>query len=152
MYIPFLIFLSLFIYGCFKIPINKWSIYVYDILICLISFIFHSFFSADQNGKAGTLIAYIYITMLLPILIIIKFIVNALFVYFKLNYWYYIISMLILLLFLSYLAIPNDDSHHRFFNTSNSLSYFYKYTISNLFLLFLYYKKWLSSKDIKNMK
>lgn len=138
-----LIILILFIYGTFKTPINKkWSVYVYDILICFISFIFHSFISADQGGHAGTLIAYIYITMLLPILIVIKFIINTIFILLKFNYHYHIISMFLLLSFLCYLSTTNDDHLYRFFNISNSYSYFYKSIVFNIFLLILYYKKW----------
>jgi len=80
-----LILLCFIIYGTFKIPMNKkWSIYVYDILICFIS-LFYALISADQeHGRAGTLIAYIYITMLLPIMIITKFIINMV----KLRLWF----------------------------------------------------------------
>ena len=81
-----IVLLCFIIYGTFKIPMNKkWSIYVYDILFCLISFIFYALISADQeHGRAGALIAYFYITVLLPIMIITKFIINMV----KLRLWF----------------------------------------------------------------
>lgn len=85
---------------------------------------------------------YIYITMLLPILIVIKFIINTIFILLKFNYHYHIISMFLLLSFLCYLSTTNDDHLYRFFNISNSYSYFYKSIVFNIFLLILYYKKW----------
>ena len=132
-----LVLLCFMIYGTFKISINKkWSIYLYDILFCLISFIFYALISADQNnGHGGALIAYFYITVLLPIMIITKFIIN-----------FHIVSMCILLIFLVYLSAPNNDHSYRFFNLSNSSVYFYKSVIFHLFLFLLYYNKWTNHK------
>ena len=62
-----LVLLCFMIYGTFKIPMNKkWSIYLYDILFCLISFIFYALISADQEhgSGAGALIIYIYIMIM----------------------------------------------------------------------------------------
>lgn len=118
-----IVLLCLIIYGTFKIPMNKkWSIYLYDILFCLISFIFYALISADQEhgSGAGALIIYIYITMLLPIMIITKFIINMVFSYLNLDYGFHIVSMCILLIFLVYLSAPNNDHSYRFFNLSNS--------------------------------
>ena len=144
-----LVLLCFIIYGTFKIPMNKkWSIYVYDILICFIS-LFYSLISADQDhGRAGALIAYFYITVLLPIMIITKFIINMVFSYLNLDYGFHIVSMCILLIFLVYLSAPNNDHSYRFFNLSNSSVYFYKSVIFHLFLFLflLYYNKWTNHK------
>ena len=144
-----LVLLCFIIYGTFKIPMNKkWSIYVYDILICFIS-LFYALISADQDrGRAGALIAYFYITVLLPIMIITKFIINMVFSYLNLDYGFHIVSMCILLIFLVYLSAPNNDHSYRFFNLSNSSVYFYKSVIFHLFLFLflLYYNKWTNHK------
>ena len=144
-----LVLLCFIIYGTFKIPMNKkWSIYVYDILICFIS-LFYALISADQDhGRAGALIAYFYITVLLPIMIITKFIINMVFSYLNLDYGFHIVSMCILLIFLVYLSAPNNDHLYRFFNLSNSSVYFYKSVIFHLFLFLflLYYNKWTNHK------
>ena len=142
-----IVLLCLIIYGTFKIPMNKkWSIY--DILFCLISFIFYALISADQEhgSGAGALIIYIYITMLLPIMIITKFIINIVFSYLNLDYGFHIVSMCILLIFLVYLSAPNNDHSYRFFNLSNSSIYFYKSVIFHLFLFLLYHNKWANHK------
>lgn len=144
-----IVLLCFMIYGTFKIPMNKkWSIYLYDILFCLISFIFYALISADQEhgSGAGALIIYIYITMLLPIMIITKFIINMVFSYLNLDYGFHIVSMCILLIFLVYLSAPNNDHSYRFFNLSNSPVYFYKSVIFHLFLFLLYYNKWANHK------
>ena len=138
-----IVLLCFIIYGTFKIPMNKkWSIYVYDILICFISF-FYALISADQEHG---IIAYIYITMLLPIMIITKFIINMFFSYLNLDYGFHIVSMCILLIFLVYLSAPNNDHSYRFFNLSNSSIYFYKSVIFHLFLFLLYHNKWANHK------
>ena len=84
---------------------------------------------------------HIYITMLLPIMIITKFIINMFFSYLNLDYGFHIVSMCILLIFLVYLSAPNNDHSYRFFNLSNSSVYFYKSVIFHLFLFLLYYNK-----------
>ena len=135
-----LVLLCFMIYGTFKISINKkWSIYLYDILFCLISFIFYALISADQNnGHGGALIAYFYITVLLPIMIITKFIINMVFSYLNLDYGFHIVSMCILLIFLVYLSAPNNDHSYRFliylilqfiFINLSYFIYFYSYCI-----------------------
>ena len=136
-----LVLLCFIIYGTFKIPMNKkWSIYLYDILFCLISFIFYALISADQEhgSGAGALIIYIYITMLLPIMIITKFIINMVFSYLNLDYGFHIVSMCILLIFLVYLSAPNNDHSYRFliylilqfiFINLSYFIYFYSYCI-----------------------
>ena len=106
----------------------------------MLYFFFYALISADQeHGRAGTLIAYI--TMLLPIMIITKFIINMFFSYLNLDYGFHIVSMCILLIFLVYLSAPNNDHSYRFFNLSNSSVYFYKSVIFHLFLFLLYYNK-----------
>ena len=103
----------------------------------LLYFFFYALISADQeHGRAGTLIAYI--TMLLPIMIITKFIINMFFSYLNLDYGFHIVSMCILLIFLVYLSAPNNDHSYRFliylilqfiFINLSYFIYFYSYCI-----------------------
>ena len=134
--------------GLLKYLLTKNGAYIFmTFFFALFLLFFYALISADQNnGHGGALIAYFYITVLLPIMIITKFIINMVFSYLNLDYGFHIVSMCILLIFLVYLSAPNNDHSYRFFNLSNSSVYFYKSVIFHLFLFLLYHNKWANHK------